>query len=393
MINLAFLNLPKLANEHHHALRLQVRKRFNNVKSYFQVVKALSGRGTNYPNGPLKAAAKSYLGSNNIAYLPHKSTFRFARLHDDIGKILNQLDKDFDLILKGQLSQINQLIIDIDVILGIYFDSTKDEYNPSIRPFLKTLEYIWNYRSFTQKNDDAKIYNAYRLAKKLDVNTCPYCNRLYTFTVTKPNAAGLKEHIRPEFDHFYSKSRYPFLALTFYNLVPCCHVCNSSLKGNQQMTTDTHCHPYLEGYDQVLQFRTGISIKAFLSNSNPPRKVGLEPVNGGNPDHLTRARETSKIFRINEIYPYHDDIVYDLFKKSTEESKRHVVGIWNEKSPHGNYLFKTKDELYRHFIGNYYSSGDFSKRPLAKLCKDILNETELTNHIHSLPIRPGDPTT
>jgi len=36
------------------------------------------------------------------------------------------------------------------------------------------------------------------LAKKLDVRTCPYCNRQYTFTVE----VGTRD-IRPEFDHFH----------------------------------------------------------------------------------------------------------------------------------------------------------------------------------------------
>src|SRR5690606_37151236 len=52
------------------------------------------------------------------------------------------------------------------------------------------------------------------LSTELNVKTCPYCNRQYTFTIEK----GTK-NIRPEFDHFHSKSEFPYLALSFYNLI------------------------------------------------------------------------------------------------------------------------------------------------------------------------------
>ena len=72
---------------------------------------------------------------------------------------------------------------------------------------------IFNYRDFTTKNEK---YDAYHLAKKLDIPTCPYCNRMYTKTVM--GEAGEKI-IRPEFDHWFPKSQYPLLAL-FLQLNP-----------------------------------------------------------------------------------------------------------------------------------------------------------------------------
>lgn len=58
------------------------------------------------------------------------------------------------------------------------------------------------------------------LVDKLNIKTCPYCNRqfIYTFNGRAPE--------RPELDHFYPKADYPLFCLSFYNLIPACHSCN-----------------------------------------------------------------------------------------------------------------------------------------------------------------------
>jgi hypothetical protein len=72
-----------------------------------------------------------------------------------------------------------------------------------------------------------KHFNGYDLAALLDTRACVYCNRQYTLTVV-----AMDEITRPEFDHFYSQSEHPLLALSFYNLIPSCHICNATLKGS-----------------------------------------------------------------------------------------------------------------------------------------------------------------
>jgi|AntRauTorckE6833_2_1112554.scaffolds.fasta_scaffold16199_3 hypothetical protein len=41
----------------------------------------------------------------------------------------------------------------------------------------KGIKHVFNYDYFSQKRKTNKLYNAYDLAKALDINTCPYCNR------------------------------------------------------------------------------------------------------------------------------------------------------------------------------------------------------------------------
>lgn len=56
--------------------------------------------------------------------------------------------------------------------------------------------------------------------KRINIDTCPYCNRSYTYYLSKIGK------IKPQIDHFYPTNIYPFLALTFYNLIPSCQTCN-----------------------------------------------------------------------------------------------------------------------------------------------------------------------
>ncbi|MBS1511053.1 MAG: hypothetical protein JST86_09440 [Bacteroidetes bacterium] len=113
--------------------------------------------------------------------------------------------------------------------------------------FGKEIKGLFDYTTFTKKT---AIWNAYKLAALLGINVCPYCNRNFTFTVRKAS----DNYARPEFDHFLSKARYPYLALSFYNLIPSCHTCNSNLKHTIEFNFDHYLHPYEHCFDEALRF-------------------------------------------------------------------------------------------------------------------------------------------
>ena len=75
---------------------------------------------------------------------------------------------------------------------------------------------------------DALDDTAYWLMDQLDIRVCPYCNRQFTTW----NRRG---KIRPAFDHFYPKSKYPFLALSLFNLIPICDYCNRKKGENAEI--------------------------------------------------------------------------------------------------------------------------------------------------------------
>jgi hypothetical protein len=213
------------------------------------------------------------------------------------------------------------------------------------------VENIFKYdNSFAEKE---RKYSTYDLANNLSISSCVYCNRMYTKTVYKP-----KKITRPEFDHWFPKSKYPLLALSFYNLIPSCHICNSSLKGATNLSFSDYYHPYI---DDAAEINNNIKFSYYNKTLNTYGfKVDTFSIKGKN---------TVDAFKINEIYETHEEEISDL---------RRIRDIYSE-----SYLQKlsslykgviSPEEIYRLAFGVYIEESHFEKRLLSKMKKDILIE-------------------
>ena len=219
---------------------------------------------------------------------------------------------------------------------------------------------IQKYKNFTHKK---KEYDAYKLAQKLNVNVCPYCNLNSTYTVITKNGEKI---VRPEFDHFYNKDSYPILALSFYNLIPSCHSCNSSLKGKEKFSIKSHLHPYLESFNDVAKFNLVIKNSKFYYSCDG-FKVELKVNN-------KKAENTKKSFKLEELYQNHKDIVLELIQKEVIYNESYMDELLSQ---YEGTLFKNKEDLQRLISGGYVSDEEIAKRPLSKLIKDISEELGL----------------
>jgi len=90
------------------------------------------------------------------------------------------------------------------------------------------------------------------------------------------------------------------------------------------------------------------------------------------------------LFQLENIYNEHNDIAEEIFNKSINNPSTHLIAFSEEKTPDGNKIFNTPQDLYRHFIGNYMSEIDFHKRPLSKFQHDIAKETKLLEKIQAI---------
>lgn len=198
------------------------------------------------------------------------------------------------------------------------------------------------------------------LAQELDVNTCPYCNRQYTFTINS------QKKTKPQFDHFYPKSRYPFFALSFYNLIPCCSICNHIKKDSRMELI----HPYYEGFDDSFQF--DINHRDFKLN-NKKIKVKFEAVKGANPDFISKCKNNVNEFALEELYQKHTDYIEEIIEKAYAYNESFYEGLIKDFSRIG----KSKTEIDQLIFGNYTDLADNEKRPLSKLTRDLLNDIGL----------------
>lgn len=133
-------------------------------------------------------------------------------------------------------------------------------------------ERLFSYRGFRSSPACLRLIDAIGFGS----TTCPYCNynkldlvpRLGTSKVVDERVAYL------DLDHFFAKVQNPFFALSFFNLIPSCHSCNSVDKGAKLFSNATQIHPYFESFDDYFNFR--ISLVSILGDSVD--KISIDPI-------------------------------------------------------------------------------------------------------------------
>jgi len=219
----------------------------------------------------------------------------------------------------------------------------------------KLLFYIFvekGYEKFFSQGKNLQNYSAYGFVEKLGLKSCPYCNRNYTFVVRRGK-------LRPEIDHFFPKTVYPYLAVNFFNLIPSCQTCNKT------KTNDVN-FDWLNPYD----IKKDSFNFTYQPNSIDFVAVEKEKYNFNSFEiKINGHEENIKTFKLKELYEQHKDIVLELLIKKAYYPKSYIeelVGFGFSKS-----------EIYRYLLGNYSDDKDLHKRPLSKLIKDISEELEL----------------
>lgn len=225
----------------------------------------------------------------------------------------------------------------------------------------KKIEKVFSYDTLSKKD---KSYNLYLLASNLNQSTCTYCNRLYTNTIVSEKRDGrILKLSRPQFDHWFPNTRFPLLAVSFFNLIPSCTICNSSLKSDELFQIDTHYHPYMNNISNgELTFNY-----CYNKKSSNGLKITLDTSN----DSLKKVID---IFKVEEAYNAHTDELRDLLKLKQLYSDRYLNILANETYSD---LKISKEELYRLAFGAYFEEIDFRKRPFSRFKKDILKELEI----------------
>lgn len=251
----------------------------------------------------------------------------------------------------------------------------------------KRLKAIFNYDSFIKRVPSK--WGAYNLTMQLQVNVCPYCNRQYITTYHSNNGKT-----RPSLDHFYDKVTYPYFAISLFNLVPSCSVCNSSFKGKKKFTVSTHINPYVEDFNDTLNFSAGfgfswgksgkeVDIDAFLGAGNnfTIKLIEAPKVSGDKLGILKkkakRGLSNAETFKLEAIYGNHKDQVYDLIKTAYYYNENRLEDI---KKSTGD-LFESREEVLSWVLGLDSSLIDFEKRSLSKFIYDIANELGITRYI------------
>lgn len=163
------------------------------------------------------------------------------------------------------------------------------------------LATIFDYGKFSQKPTDGKQWYAAKLMKEALKNLvyCPYCNADMVYAMDTRGRIA-----RSAFDHFFPAGRYPFLALSLYNLIPSCHRCNSSFKNARYKEPKGSFHPYRDDVDDATRFvLVGLTNEMrYREPEDNTLSVRLLP-RPNHPDaEQARLENYQALFRIDEVY-------------------------------------------------------------------------------------------
>lgn len=195
--------------------------------------------------------------------------------------------------------------------------------------------------------------------KRVNIDTCPYCNRNYIYYLSKTS------EIKPQIEHFYPKSTYPFLAVSYYNLIPSCQTCNGfGAKEEKDPLVEDLINPYLL---ENTNFKFSYKIKTinFLNPLFDKSSVDVKFIKKL-PGHLN-------VFKLDKLYDQHSDHVLELIIKSkVAYSDKYRAYLHTYRG-----LKFNDSEIDRMILGNYSKEDEIHKRPLSKLYQDIGRELGL----------------
>ncbi len=235
-----------------------------------------------------------------------------------------------------------------------------EEYK-DYKEWLKGMNDIEEHFSYEKLLKDIKRH---RIMAAMKVRVCPYCNRQYidNYTDERGNAKTTAD-----LDHFYPKSKYPYLALSLFNFIPSCQICNSRFKLDKNSHQNPHLYPYQEGFNDEAKFT--IRIKSVDQLINGKNELSLD-INTKNIGEHNPIQQSIDVFRLKQIYQTHTDYVSEIIDKAIYYNKMQI----EEYIKGYNGLFSSEEELMEIIFGKYIVAGNYSEQPLSKLAHDILEE-------------------
>lgn len=207
------------------------------------------------------------------------------------------------------------------------------------------------------------------LAKQLNVRACPYCNGQYTLYSEHTNKGKRKyaekttKRLKFQFDHFFNKARFPYLSMSFYNLIPSCGPCNNT-KSKTKTKLGKHYHPYYDDLDVVSVFKTTID------DFDSPFKIKEGQINvsfqARTNAFVDFVAEHNDLYHIDGIYERHKDRVKEVIVNSVLYTKelRHQLAEIKGLIP------DDRSFLLRFLLGSHGLREEIPLRPLNKLVRD-----------------------
>lgn len=200
------------------------------------------------------------------------------------------------------------------------------------------------------------------LIERLSIRVCPYCNHDYMLPRVLNDDQRVEDSANKwgaELDHYMPKAKYYFFGLSFYNLVPICHWCNTCKR-----EAKIDIHPYVEGFGEKIKFRDPCIVNTILGDKS---EVCLKDMSGDKDSSLSR---NIKVLRLDELYQQHSRLIQDLAYKAMSYNQGYYDSIIESFADLG----LGRSDVYRLVFGTAHSESEMQNIPLSKFTKDILEQ-------------------
>ena len=245
-------------------------------------------------------------------------------------------------------------------ILEIRFEklNISEEYLPN---------QLFCYKKFQDGN---KNWGRHKLLFLMEIEVCPYCQRNYISSYEENNS----KKTTADLDHFYPKSLYPFLALSLYNFIPSCQICNSRFKRNKDARDSLYL--YDEGFDELgVKFRTSEEvIVKILGEGHSDFFVKIDYENLKDEKNKEKIKNSIRNLGLDKVYEkshnqYIQNLLYNI-EKYPENYLENCVEMFESDVDKKKQL----EEYFKDIVKEPYRKRIENGEPLAKLTKDILEE-------------------
>lgn len=293
------------------------------------------------------------------------SGYKVEKKKEYIQKIID----NYDRIIKAKPIEQIQLIKEFEELLPYteFNDPRKKEPKEENSFYSKVVE--------AMRYEDLREKDILPMIKEVGIKACVYCNALLTVVLEQTYKKGKrwkKIKDRPikanlELDHYYPKSKYPFLCTSFYNLYPTCSNCNGAKYNKdalfQLYTDDNNLEVFKFSIDDK-------SIIKYWENRNlNDIKIQFDALS----DKDGLLENHNNLFCIPQIYDTQKDLAEELIHKAFVYNKSYTEDLFRNF----NELFPDKTMIKRLIIGNYTNPEEIHKRPMAKFTYDIAKQLKL----------------
>lgn len=206
---------------------------------------------------------------------------------------------------------------------------------------------------------------------ELGIRTCVYCNAQYGVSMEKPKGKGRKVYTSSyQIDHFKPKSKYPYLATSFFNLQPSCAHCNQ-----MKLKKDAEFQLYTTNQADLVPFRFRLTpssiIDSLIMCDSEKLEIGFD-VRDAKDAALLANHEN--IFRISSKYDKHKEEASEIVIQSKIYNKAYIdqlVAEFGLKVPH------LRKHILNVIMGFPTDEEDINKRPLTLLRQDLAKQLGL----------------